>query len=82
MASDFRHVFAVDEIAENESASDSYNIWNMYLSFPLSFAHSELKLILKLKNILDEEIRPHTSFLKDVAPQPGRGAELGVRWEF
>jgi len=82
LASDFRHVFAVDEIAENESASDSYNIWNMYLSFPLSFAHSELKLILKLKNILDEEIRPHTSFLKDVAPQPGRGAELGVRWEF
>jgi iron complex outermembrane receptor protein len=30
-------------------------------------------------NLLDEEARPHTSFLKDLAPRPGRGIAFGVR---
>ena len=30
-------------------------------------------------NLLDEEARPHTSFLKELAPLPGRGIEFGVR---
>ena len=30
-------------------------------------------------NLLDEEARVHTSFLKDVAPLPGRGVAFGVR---
>ena len=33
-------------------------------------------------NLLDEEARPHTSFLKDLAPLPGRGFIGGVRLFF
>ena len=33
-------------------------------------------------NLLDEEARPHTSFLKDLAPLPGRGIVGGVRLFF
>ena len=33
-------------------------------------------------NLLDEEARAHTSFLKDVAPLPGRGFAFGVRTFF
>ncbi len=33
-------------------------------------------------NLLDEEARPHTSFLKDLAPLQGRGVVGGVRLFF
>ena len=36
----------------------------------------------KINNLLDEEIRNHTSLLKDVAPEAGRSVELGLRIEF
>ena len=35
-----------------------------------------------LSNLLDEEARQHTSFLKDVAPLPGRGAKVSLSLEF
>ena len=40
------------------------------------------KLFLDGTNLLDEEARAHTSFLKDVAPLPGRGFAFGVRTFF
>lgn len=39
-------------------------------------------VFLQGTNLLDEVIRLHTSYLKDVAPQMGRSATLGVRAEF
>jgi iron complex outermembrane receptor protein len=39
-------------------------------------------VFLKGTNLLDEEIRLHTSYLKDVAPQMGRSFTLGVRAAF
>ncbi len=33
-------------------------------------------------NLLDEEVRYHTSLLKAVAPQPGRSALLSLRVNF
>lgn len=37
---------------------------------------------VKGNNLLNETIRNSTSFLKDFAPEPGRGAELGIRLTF
>ena len=37
------------------------------------------ELFVDGSNLLDEEARPHTSFLKDLAPLPGRGIAFGVR---
>ena len=34
------------------------------------------------RNLLDEDIRDPTSFLRDVAPAPGRSLELGLRAEY
>lgn len=42
----------------------------------------ELAVFLEFKNITDEEIRLSTSFLRDVAPEADRSAELGVRLMF
>lgn len=33
-------------------------------------------------NLGDEEARPHTSFMKDLDPMPGRSVRLGVRTSF
>ena len=37
---------------------------------------------LKLNNLLDEDIRLHTSVLKDISPMGGRSAMLGMRIGF
>jgi iron complex outermembrane recepter protein len=36
-------------------------------------------VFLDATNLTDREARPHTSFLRDVAPLPGRGLAFGVR---
>ncbi|WP_171163794.1 TonB-dependent receptor [Usitatibacter palustris] len=41
-----------------------------------------LTLFLQGANLLDEEIRVHTSYLKDFAPLMGRSFTLGLRGEF
>jgi iron complex outermembrane receptor protein len=33
-------------------------------------------------NLLDEEIRNHTSFLKNFAPEAGRGVRIGIRYTY
>ena len=38
-----------------------------------------VELFLDGSNLLDEEARPHSSFLKDLVPLPGRGFVFGVR---
>jgi iron complex outermembrane receptor protein len=43
---------------------------------------SEFKLFARGDNLLDEEIRNHASFLRNYAPEAGRGITLGVRFEY
>jgi iron complex outermembrane recepter protein len=78
-----------DHVAANESATDSYSLVTLYADWHLPLAGSfaindnaELTLFLKGNNLLDEEIRQHSSFIKDVAPEAGRGAEIGLRYLF
>lgn len=42
----------------------------------------QLSVFARADNLLDEDIRHHSSFLKDVAPLPGRSATIGARLEF
>ena len=42
----------------------------------------ELELFGSASNLGDEEARKHTSFVKDVAPLPGRNYALGIRSRF
>lgn len=70
------------DTAFNESSTRGYTLLNYYLDYHIPFANSEALLFLKANNLLDEEIRHHTSLLKDLAPAPGRSFELGMRLEF
>ena len=40
------------------------------------------KEIVCPNNLLDEEIRQHTSFVKEQAPQPGRNVSLALNISF
>ncbi len=68
-----------DRVAEHETASPGYTLVNADLAYSFDVGNSEVELFLQGRNLGDEEIRPHTSFLKDLAPLPGRSLGFGVR---
>ena len=69
-----------DDVAENELPTDSYTLLNADLSY--TFEETGLYVFLRGSNLTDEEIRQHTSPLKDIAPLPGRSLHFGLRYEF
>ena len=74
--------FASDQntVAENELRTEGYVLLNANLSY--SFDDTGVYLFLRGTNLLDEDIRQHTSPLKDLAPLPGRALHAGVRFDF
>ena len=75
------HAFEQDRVAVNEEPTQSYTKLDAGLEWVPSQA-SDWTLFASLRNITDEEIRLHTSFLKDIAPEQGRGFEIGIRGQF
>ena len=69
-----------DDVAENELATDGYTLLNLSLSY--TFADPDVYVFIRGSNLLDEEIRQHTSPLKDIVPLPGRSLQAGLRFEF
>ncbi|MCH9698090.1 MAG: TonB-dependent receptor [Gammaproteobacteria bacterium] len=67
----------------NETPTGGYLAFNVNANYRLDFgAHSSMLLFAKGTNLLNDEIRYSTSFLRNFAPQAGRGVELGLRLEF
>ena len=72
-----------DNNAEHETVTEGYTLLNLYADYRLpvsAFDDDEFSLFLKGNNLLDEDIRNHTSFIKNYAPEPERGVELGLRF--
>jgi len=71
------------DVAEYETPTPGYDLVNVELNWHLPFfERSEWDLFFKGHNLLDEDIRNSTSYLKDQAPQIGRNFVLGVRAAF
>lgn len=77
-----RHVFEQDRVAPYEETSDSTTLVSAHVARSVPLERGALQLYLRGTNLADDEARPHTSFLKEVAPLPGRSLTLGARWEF
>jgi len=74
---------AQDHVGENETATPGYLLLGANVSYQVQFADKyNLLLFVKGNNLLNKTIRNSTSFLKDYAPEPGRGAEVGLRMSF
>jgi iron complex outermembrane recepter protein len=70
------------DTAPLETATDGYTIFNAHLGYNLTWGPVRYTLFLRGINLLNEEARRHTSFLKDRAPLPGRSAMIGVNANF
>ena len=74
--------FAQEEIVDNETVTDAYNVLNIALSFKL---FNQLNVVLGVNNLLNEEYTPHLSRVKEVAggiPNPARSFTINLKYEF
>ncbi len=78
---DVLHGFKQDRVAHNELPTNGYTLVNATISYRLKTAFN-LEAFAKARNLLDEDIRDHSSFLKEIAPMGGRSVLIGLRGEF
>jgi len=71
-----------DRIADNELPTDGYTLVNLSATWRPGGEDHGLSVQFRADNVTDEEARLHTSFLKDVAPLPGRSFKVALRGEF
>lgn len=72
---------SVTDVAFAELPTDSYAFWNAYLTVR-PFDNKGISLDVRATNLTDSTGRQHISFLKDVAPLPGRNVRFALRAAF
>ena len=65
-----------------ETDTSGYTMVNLNLIRKIPTKDGDFTIFLRATNLLDEDARRSTSFLKQVAPLPGRAATVGLRGEF
>ena len=70
------------DVADLESTTDGYDMLDATVSYLLPVGSQDVTLFLKAENLSDTEARVHTSFIKDIAPRPGRNFTVGIRGTF
>ena len=78
---ELREVGDQDRVTDFELPTDGYRTLNAFVSWAPD-PEEGLLLYVEARNLNDAEIREHTSFLKDLAPSPGRNVRLGMAWRF
>lgn len=80
-----RHAFAQNRVPQAvfgrldyQSPTPSYTFLDANFAYTISRGNWESRLFLNATNLTDAEGRSATSFLKDVAPLPGRNFTLGL----
>lgn len=71
-----------DKIAASELPTDGYTLVNLAATWRPGGEDHGFSVQLRADNVTDEDARLHTSFLKDVAPLPGRNFKVTVRGVF
>lgn len=69
-----------DRPGANESDTPGYVLLNLGVHYQATaFDTAKVLVFARANNLLDDNIRNSTSYLRNFAPEPGRGAELGLR---
>ncbi|MEO6421879.1 MAG: TonB-dependent receptor, partial [Candidatus Nitrotoga sp.] len=79
---DVSHSFKQDQVAVNELPTSGYTLTNTMLNYRFKTQSANWDAYIKGNNLFNQEARAHTSFLKEIAPLPGRGFLMGVRANF
>ncbi|MGH7557639.1 MAG: TonB-dependent receptor, partial [Gemmatimonadota bacterium] len=75
-------VLEQERVAEFEEPTDSYTMTDATLGYRFFAGGLVHDLIFRGTNLTDEEARNHVSFLKELAPLPGRDLSLAYRLNF
>ncbi len=78
---DVLHAFDQNRTAENELETDGYTNVTALVAYQLPTKYN-IELFARANNLLDDEIRDHASFLKDIAPAGSRSLVVGARADF
>lgn len=71
-----------DRVAEREEPTPGYDLLNATVGYRLFAGDLVYDLLLRGTNLTDEVAFSHVSFLRDVAPLPGRDVSLALRVAF
>lgn len=68
------------DVAQNEDPSKGYTLVDAHLAYRWDRTDSNsYEVFLDGNNLTNQEVRPHTSLLRDYSPLPGRGVAFGIR---
>lgn len=76
------YVFAQEDTAPLESKTGDYTLLEAGVGYTLARNPARATVFLRGSNLLDEDARRHTSFIKDRAPLMGRSVMAGIRAQF
>ena len=76
------HVGKQDRVADFELPTSGYTTLDASLVLRPVEDKPDLKFFLDAHNLTNVEAREHASFLKDIAPLPGRTFRMGVGYRF
>jgi iron complex outermembrane recepter protein len=72
----------VTQLATLETPTAGYTLVNAETAYLIGTAKQGATLFVQGRNLLNQVLRQHTSFNKDIAPAPGRNILLGIRAQF
>lgn len=81
-SAEWRRVQTQDRLAPGETATDGHDLVSVGAVWRFDAGRAHGELFVQGRNLLDETARVHASFLKDVAPLPGRNFTAGLRLNF
>ena len=71
-----------DEVFRDETPTDGYAVFNLKASYVLPRTHFAHIFAVNAYNLTDELYRSHTSFIKDLAAEIGRGIKVTYSMRF
>lgn len=77
-----RHAFSQDRTAPGESATAGYTLLGADATYRFVAGSVGWEIFAHGTNLANTDARVSTSFLKDIAPLPGRSIDVGVRLSF
>ena len=82
VGTDLFYVGKQDKTSGLETSTPGYTMFNINTIYTLPTESADIAFYVRGTNLLNEDARRATSFLKDVAPLPGRAATVGIRTTF
>ena len=76
---DYTRTAKQTDVAPFELPTEGFDDLRGYAGLRIPMSESSLEIFIAGRNLTNDEQRHHTSFIKDLAPQPGRTIEGGMR---